>query len=193
MLLTALGVTCRLIVLLVFAMSAFSKFRSGGALRAFAASTAAMTGLEHRVAKVAAPLVAGLEVAVVALLAVPIQVTSRAGDILAVLLLVAFDTTIVATIRRGVTVSCQCFGNSESPVGWKDVARNLLVMVLAVGALLSVPPAFPRLAAGDWAITVCLAIAVAALLVNFDDLTWIMRSGSPAGASTTQSIGVRRG
>jgi hypothetical protein len=189
--LEALGLTCRFTIIIVFAASAFSKTRSLAALRAFTASTEAMTALGHRAAEVVACVVAGCEVAVVVLIAIPWQAEGRGGFTLALLLLVAFEATIAATIRRGVTVSCRCFGTSDSAVGWKEAGRNVLLISLATGGLLTVPHAIPNLIAADWAIAVCVAVASAAVLVNFDDLTWLLGDARLGGATASSSGGLR--
>jgi len=187
----ALGLTCRFTIVIVFAASAFSKTRSRAALRAFMASTEAMTALGPRPAEVVASAVLGCEVAVVALVAIPSQLSARTGFILALLLLVAFEAAIAATIRRGVAVSCRCFGNSDSAVGRKEAGRNLLLIGLAAGGLLTAAHAVPNVPAVDWTIAVCVAVAIAAVLVNFDDLTWLLGEASLGGASAHSSVALR--
>jgi hypothetical protein len=64
------------------------------------------------------------------------------GAIAALFLLVAFSAVLVSVIRRGVPVSCACFGavsaEPDRPVSWGSVARNggliaLALFVVAVG------------------------------------------------------------
>lgn len=108
--------------------------------RRYAAFTAACGELAPWAPKrLVAPLVVAAELAVVAALAVP--VTVQAGLALAVLLLAAFTVAIIGVLRRRRQVACQCFGTSSSPLGSRHVVRNVLLLMVAVGAVATGEPA----------------------------------------------------
>ncbi|MBK8470634.1 MAG: MauE/DoxX family redox-associated membrane protein [Candidatus Phosphoribacter sp.] len=51
-------------------------------------------------------------------------------------LLAAYTWWVVATVRRGDAVSCNCFGRRASPVGPRTVVRNGVLLTLAGLAVL---------------------------------------------------------
>lgn len=54
---------------------------------------------------------------------------------LAVVLLVAFTTLLVLRLAQGRRPPCACFGRlSQRPIGWWSVARNVVLVALAVVA-----------------------------------------------------------
>jgi hypothetical protein len=58
--------------------------------------------------------------------------------VLAGLTLVAFTVLIVRVLRRGQRPPCACFGGVRArPLGWGHVARNTVLMVLAVVAVVA--------------------------------------------------------
>lgn len=53
---------------------------------------------------------------------------------LALLLLAAFTVALVSILARNLQTACNCFGNSQKPVTYTDVWRNIgLVLVAATG------------------------------------------------------------
>ena len=78
----------------------------------------------------AIPLLPWVEIVVGALLVT--QVARRPAAIVAAVMLVAFTTLIVVRLRQGRRPPCACFGAwSTKPIGWSDVARNAVLLVLA--------------------------------------------------------------
>jgi uncharacterized membrane protein YphA (DoxX/SURF4 family) len=69
--------------------------------------------------------------------ALVVQLGGRWPAVAAALLLAAFTVVVVRRVAVGDTVPCACFGvRADRPVGWATVARNGLLLVLAVvGAL----------------------------------------------------------
>ena len=54
----------------------------------------------------------------------------------ALAMLVAFSTLLVVQLRRGHRPPCACFGSwSAQPLSWRHLARNGVLMVLAVVAI----------------------------------------------------------
>jgi uncharacterized membrane protein YphA (DoxX/SURF4 family) len=168
---------CRLLLFVVFATSAASKLRGGGALERFGTSIAVMGGLPAKASSAAAMLISALEATVLVLLVVPVASAWRAGFILSVALLLLFEWAIARTIFRKVSVACRCFGSDSKLVGPQDLVRNLpLLLVAAVGAITSstsLVASWPSVL-----MTAACAAGAALLLVNFDNTLWIM-SPSP--------------
>lgn len=58
--------------------------------------------------------------------------------VVAALMLVAFTALLVERLRRGSRPPCACFGGtSRRPIGARDVARNVSLLVLVFVAILS--------------------------------------------------------
>ena len=56
--------------------------------------------------------------------------------IVALFVLVAFTALIVRRLAQGQHPPCACFGAwSAKPLGWSHVARNVVLMVIAVVAM----------------------------------------------------------
>jgi uncharacterized membrane protein YphA (DoxX/SURF4 family) len=80
------------------------------------------------------PVVPWVEIVLGAVLVV--QVARRAAALVALVLLLAFTVLIVRRLAQGRHPPCACFGAwSAKPIGWRTVARNLMLMALAVIAL----------------------------------------------------------
>jgi uncharacterized membrane protein YphA (DoxX/SURF4 family) len=58
----------------------------------------------------------------------------------AVVMLAAFDLAIASAVVRGMTVSCGCFGPSDTTVTtWGEVARDAVLVVVAAFVALRAP------------------------------------------------------
>lgn len=80
------------------------------------------------------PVIPWIELAIgaglVAQLAVPVPA------IAALVMLAGFSMLLVVRIRAGERPACACFGAwSASPIGWRHLARNAVLAMLAVLAL----------------------------------------------------------
>jgi hypothetical protein len=62
-------------------------------------------------------------------LAVALLLSSANGGVAALVVLAGFTTFLVRRVNRGQ--SCACFGASATPVTWKSIARNLVLLALA--------------------------------------------------------------
>jgi hypothetical protein len=62
-------------------------------------------------------------------LAVALLLSSANGGLAALVVLAGFTTFLVRRVNRGQ--SCACFGASATPVTWKSIARNLVLLALA--------------------------------------------------------------
>lgn len=85
---------------------------------------------------IAIPLVPWLEIGVGALLCA--QIARPVVASIAALMLVAFTALLVARLARGQRPPCACFGSwSAKPLSWKHLARNAVLLALAVVAIIA--------------------------------------------------------
>ncbi|WP_433796896.1 MauE/DoxX family redox-associated membrane protein [Actinoplanes sp. CA-252034] len=168
----------RVLIGLVFAVSAFTKLRSRGAFAAFRASVADMRVVARPLAGPVAAVVAATELAIPVLLLVPRA--AAAGLVLAVLLLTAFSAGIARELAAGTTASCRCFGVSAAPFGRHHLYRNgVLALLAGAGVVAAVRPgqgADPAVAA----ITAGAAAVAALLVVMLDDIVDLFRAEQPS-------------
>lgn len=70
----------------------------------------------------------------------------REGSIAAALALIFFTIVILRTLSAGTSVACGCFGSSSTdPVSAVTVLRNVLLLVMSIGASFGTGPAAVRL------------------------------------------------
>jgi len=82
----------------------------------------------------------------------------RPGGAAALVLLAAFSAFVARTLRRGLSVPCNCFGTARAePVSGVDLLRNLLFGGLALAALLATEPVVPEV----WALAAALVTVAA--------------------------------
>ena len=111
------------------------------------------------------PAVAARIVPAVELVLVPVLfIAPRAGAAASLVLLTAFTVVIVGAVRAGIDVSCGCLGSvSQEPVSPATVARNLVLVAMALAALPAPAPVIPDLAA---TVTATVLVLGAALIVQ---------------------------
>ncbi|MDG6107217.1 hypothetical protein Daura_31380 [Dactylosporangium aurantiacum] len=151
---------------MVLLASSASKLRSGQALRAFAATLAAMRLVPGAAARPVASGVAAAEaVTAVALVAPP---SRSAGFALAAVLLAVLTAGVAVVLARGTAVPCRCFGASTAPLSRRHLVRNVVLVAAALAGLLLPAGGLPL--AGS--VVALLAGAVAGLLVTeLDQIT----------------------
>ena len=161
---------------LVLCVAAIGKIRSRDD---FESSVRAMTGLSVRHVPRLADAVIVSEISAAALLAVPR--TGPLGALLAAALLISFTVLILRLISRHESVACSCFGASNSPAGWLQVGRNLLLLAMAaVSAFAWQPDLRPGLLTAGFAV-----VAVAALVASLEDVVFLL---SPAAGPQTYDL-----
>ena len=119
----------RLALAALFLAAAVSKLLGG-----FASSRKTLIdfGVPQRLA---APISIALPCAelIIACLLFPAS-SARIGEVSAFALLLIFNAAIAANLAVGKTPNCNCFGQLHSaPIGWRTLARNGVLMVLAGG------------------------------------------------------------
>ncbi|GAA2435006.1 MauE/DoxX family redox-associated membrane protein [Streptomyces mauvecolor] len=154
----------RVLVGIVFVASATGKVRSAAAFRSFEDSAHSM-GVPARLSRSVAVAVIAGECAAVVLLAVwPVP-----GFALTVLLLAAFTTGIVRTLRSGTKASCACFGASTAPIGRRHLVRNTALLALAALGMAAGLAGTPTPTEAAGILVAAFGALVGALLVIFTD------------------------
>lgn len=154
-------VGCQFLIGLVFVAAVLGKVTD---YPAFAGS---VRDLGFRPAAPIAALVVAGEIAVVGL----VVVLPPAGFALAALLLLAFAVAVAASLRRGNTRPCRCFGRSTTPLGRHHVWRNVLLIAIAtLGALAAPAPSDPAAAV----VAAVAGLVGGGLVVMLDDLRFLV-------------------
>jgi peroxiredoxin len=116
-----------LALLVVFAIAATTKLADLAGTRRAVADF----GVPERIATTFGTALPLLELGIAALLA--FSATATAGALTALAMLVLFSGAVGANLARGRTPDCRCFGQvSSTPIGWATLARNLVLIVVAV-------------------------------------------------------------
>lgn len=127
-----LTMSCRLLLGLVFLVSAVTKLRTGATRREFVLSVRALLGYERALSVILATASVAAELVIVVLLTLPS--TMAFGFVTAALLLVAYAVVLGRALKRGVRAPCQCIGSSTAPIRAWLIARNIgLVLVSLIG------------------------------------------------------------
>jgi hypothetical protein len=160
-------IACRSLLAAVFACSAVAKLRSRARFRRFRSWLRALPlPVVRRHSGVVAAAMAGTEIAVVALTAVP--GTGLAGFAVAAAALAVFVTGTVVAILRGSTAPCECFGSSGAPLAMRHVARDTALLAVAVAGTITSGAHGAR--PGGTAVSIAAALVVAVLAVSADDV-----------------------
>jgi peroxiredoxin len=115
-------------VLVVFALAGATKFRDLNRAREGLTDF----GVPGHWAQSLVIALALTEIAIAILLAYPPM--QAAGLLGALVLLAVFTLALIGQLLRGKRPTCACFGAlTQSPISWKSVGRNGLLMALAIG------------------------------------------------------------
>lgn len=175
---TALFVACRLVLAATFLVALTSKFVSGGN----ELDNALRLSVPRLLARAATVAVIPLEFAVAALLLLGETMTFEAGLVAAVCLLIVFSGWTLSVLLRGLQVQCSCFGPKGAAVGWRQLARNGLLIAIALTGLVVTPSRSDGVGTSVWsgltlvggALLIMFAIAVRraipALVLSFDQV-----------------------
>ncbi|MFF0470174.1 MauE/DoxX family redox-associated membrane protein [Micromonospora zamorensis] len=162
-----LDIALRCLIGVVFLSATFGKVRSRASWREFVASLAAMRVVPTRLVPATAGAVGLAEAAVPVLL---LPQTGRLGHVLAALLLVAFSSGIVVTLRRRQRVACRCFGAAGAPLGRRHLLRNGLLITAALFGV-AAGSASGGVAPAGVAVAAVAGAVGGLLFVWFDDIT----------------------
>lgn len=168
------AMVCRLIIGVTFAAAVLGKVRSRAAFSSFTVSLAVLDRLPVRSRPVVAAAAVAAELTIVALVAWPPTVV--AGLALAAAALVVFTAVMIHAGRRGLPVTCRCFGGGEESWGRVQLIRNIVlgvVALLGVIALGTAPDA--PVSPGATGVTAVAGVVAALLLVHAGDLAYLLR------------------
>ena len=100
------------------------------------------------------------------------------GFNLAISTLFVFSIILVSVLRRGLQISCNCFGASEKSVSIYDIVRNFSLIILSlIGILTSLylksPPSINLI---ERILFGVVALIIVLIFVNLQDLVRVIRS-----------------
>jgi uncharacterized membrane protein YphA (DoxX/SURF4 family) len=127
-----IALSARLALAVVFLSAATGKART---FREFAIPLQGL-GLPRSLTRVATAVLIAYEALVAALLVSGL--VPRLTVVLVALLLAGFVAVALFAVASGRRIACNCFGGSSSLLGWRTVARSLL-MALALAAYAAAP------------------------------------------------------
>jgi hypothetical protein len=154
----AYSLLASLALALLFANSAYHKLRDLERFEAIVADYRLLPSVVAATATRALPLV---EIGLAAALVFP--PTARAGSLFAATLLSVYSLAIGINLARGRRdFDCGCGGDSRQPLGPGLLARNALLIVIAIGGAASIPSGARALSPFD-GITVVFGLATLAL------------------------------
>lgn len=163
----------RCALLVVFGAAVVGKVHSRLAWSAFVAATGRLLDVRRTRGMWAAAVVL-FEGSTVGCLA--LDSTAYAGLILSLVGLSIFLLVVVRGVCRGVQTDCNCFGANGTNLGWAHVWRNaVLVGIAAIGVGVATAAGEPSGFVGAaYATPIVVALISAALLVMWDDMTYLV-------------------
>lgn len=177
----------RLLIFLVFLTSSSSKLRSRDAFHAFTWSTGRLARLGPGMARSAAALVALTEMAIVVLVTLPFTATALAAFILSAVSLTAFTAFMLRAVMTTLKVPCRCFGSTTSPVGWPDIARNAVLLGIALSGCTTATFVYSRTNLGPLALSAFATMFLAWLIVHLGDVLWLIPGQTSWGSARDAS------
>lgn len=169
----------RLVLAMVFVLSAAAKVRSPRAYGAFREAAVALGGpLASRVIAFGPSLplltaVPAAEAALAVLLIAP--ATAATALVGALALLLVFSFVLARAVRRGAQVACHCFGGSRAPVRRAQLLRDgLLVAMACLGLAGTYADGTVRHPAPALLVALVAAAALSWVVVLWDDLTELL-------------------
>jgi hypothetical protein len=175
-----LVVGARVLVAVVFAVSAGSKLRSRAAYHAFVVSVIGLRLVPDSGIRAVAPLVVAAEAGVPVLLAIP--TTAPAGGMVAVALLTLLTGTVWLAVRRRPGAVCRCFGPGGTPLGYRHVVRNMVLLAVSVLGL----AAGGTGSGGAVPLAAAAGLVGALIVIRLDDLLSLF--ATPTSPTTDRSI-----
>ncbi|SRR6266496_1444630 len=152
----------RIVLGLVFAVAVAGKVRTW---RGFSDSLGGFGWLPGRLVAPVAVMIMVAEAAIAVLLCLP----GHGGFLVAALLLVVFDIGIAVTLHKGQKVPCRCFGSSGQPLGARHLARNFVLLVIALTGFTGGVPV--NLVGA--VVVAGLSALFAAALIHWDELVFL--------------------
>jgi hypothetical protein len=167
-----ISLACRFLVGTVFTVSVVAKVRGRAAWRSFASWLSGLplkpVGLRWAPAALTAT-----EAAVVVLVALP--AAAPAGLAAGSALCLALTLGLAVAVRRGSRQPCHCFGSAPEPLSAQHVARNALLLVLAVtGLACAVAGGASSAGPAEVGLTAVGGVAAALVIIFFGDVAALL-------------------
>lgn len=154
---------CRITVIFLFAFSFITKVFD---INNYVNSIKRFNIIPSRFSKIAAVIFTLLECSIVLLLISDVDF-QLIGFGIAFVVLLTFTFAIGSALMRGMRISCNCFGSSETRISSYDIFRNILFIILTlIGAVLLI----------DGRNTLENIVLVEAIIVSFWAIAFIMIS-----------------
>lgn len=168
----AVEVALRTLLVVVFGVAVVSKVRSRAAYAEFAASLGDIKWLTGRRRSAVGMAVPALEAAVAVLLVVPVLSVVAWGFGVGAGLLAVFVAVTTREVSKGRAIRCRCFGAGGGEIGPAQIARNVVLLVLAIGglALALAPGSHGGVGAPELIVAIGLALIAGLAIVRWDDL-----------------------
>lgn len=174
------SLACRFTVGTVFAASFITKVRGRAAWLSFQ-SWLGRLPLPYVRLRGTSVAVAVTEAVAVVLVIIP--ATATAGLAVGTVLSATLTAGLYLSLIRGSKEPCHCFGSSLDPLSWQHVARNVLLLTVALaGTICSIakPAANPAQAV---AMAAFGGLALALCIIFFTDITALLRPPKTTAAA----------
>jgi hypothetical protein len=167
-----ISLACRFLLGTTFTVSVAGKVRARTAWRSFASWLSGLPLRPLRLRWAPAALTVA-EAAVVLLVALP--ATAPAGLAAGSALCLALTVGLAVAVRRGSRQPCHCFGSSPDPLSAQDVARNALLLALAVAGLACAAAGGAHSAGpAEVGLTAVGGVAAAVVIIFFGDIAALL-------------------
>ncbi|MGH3190550.1 MAG: MauE/DoxX family redox-associated membrane protein [Streptosporangiaceae bacterium] len=168
------GVTvgCRVLLAVIFGSALIGKLSSRAALHGFTDSLTALPWWSKPWHPVFAIVILAAEAASAVLMIVP--GTALAGLAIAAGLLAGFTIVPAASLKRGIMLTCRCFGLRSATIGPSHVVRNGIALTAAVAGIAASQASG---ATAAWTpFPVGVGVLCGAIFVGWDEIAYLLRS-----------------
>jgi len=183
------SLACRVAVGTVFAASFFTKVRGRAAWLSFQ-SWLARLPLPYVKLKTTSLAVAATEAIVMVLVIIP--ATAIEGLAVSAALAAVLTGGLILSLRRGSREPCHCFGSSSDPLSWQHVARNVLLLTVALAGVACSALRSTASPASGVAMAAFAGLAVALCVLFFTDIVALGRPVKATAVPAAQEMKKRR-
>jgi hypothetical protein len=166
-------IVVRALLIVVFAVAAVSKLRSGDEFRDFVSSLKGMDYVRSASLPLAV-LIVSFELLSVACLA--IRQAVRVGFVFSTVTLLILTVGVAAAVRSGRQVECRCFGADGGILARRHLARNSFLLIASLVGLAGTlaAPHHEMLLRRDGLAAAASGALFGVLLTRWDDLTFLL-------------------
>lgn len=167
-----LALAARTTVVAVFALAVAGKLRSYQAFGEFRSTLDRIGWLPARLRAAAAIAIIAVEAACAVVILIP--VTSRAGLLLAIAVLMMFTASAAWAMRGGRRLQCRCFGSDGGEMGTSHLVRNGLLLSIATLAATMSDDATPAMSTNT-ALAFLGGLALAFAFSHWNHLAYVFQ------------------